>query len=334
MPKKRVLSRFVLGSTPKPDESFVGYVARASERIGFSSPATLFAASGSARLTNRPKESCLMGMASLCGVETAALRATTYGPPSRGNSVYKGSALPPPLVSSGAGRRRICPECFREKIYHRSFWDLTFVSICPYHRMLLCDRCQFCGRGLGWTGSTVSRCKCRGGDFRTMTATFVPDEQVTATASVMGLLGDAQYSKEASYVKTLAPFVDLEPGEIGDFLLRMSPSVLRPQALPFTLSWLRKPQHAPHETLTAGFEMARGWPDDFYSALGMPEEGFVSYTDPARVIGRLKAIELWLVKKVQDGRGMVIANALRAYRLGCQSTPDLQPFVRIRTRSR
>ena len=133
-------------------------------------------------------------------------------------------------------------------------------------------------------------------------------------------------------MKTLAPFVDLQPGEIGDFLLRISPSVLRPQAIPFTLSWVHRPQQAPHETLTAGLEIARGWPEKFFATLGRPEEGFVSYTDPAKAIGLLKAIELWLAKKVQDGRGLIIAEALSAYRAECQSDPNLRRLARTRFR--
>ena len=168
--------------------------------------------------------------------------------------------------------------------------------------------------------------------MRKMTAKAIQDRQVTATACVMGLLGDVRYSAEATSVRDLKPFTDLEPGEIGDFLLRISPSVLRQQARPFTLSWVRTPPNVPHETLTAGLEMARDWPESFYAAIGMPDEGFFRFTDPARVVDLLKAIELWLARKIQDGRGLIIAEAVHAYRMGCKFTPNQRPFVHLRTR--
>ena len=271
-------------------------------------------------------------MAKLCGVEVAALRATTYGPPSKSNSVvYQGSPMPRLLVSSQSSTRRICPDCLREDLYHRSCWDLEFADICPIHRVLLCTRCQACGRGLRWAGSTVSRCKCGGADFRKMTAPAIEDRQVTATAGVMGLLGDGRYSAEAASLKSLAPFTDLDPGEIGDFLLRISPSALRRQAVQFTLSWVRSPSTTPHEVLTAGLEMAREWPERFYAAIGMPSGGHFKFVDPTKALDLLGAIELWVAKKMGDGRGLIIADALQAYRRGCQLKPTQRPFVHLRS---
>ena len=101
MSKTRAPGRLVLGSKPKPDQSFVGFVARLSERVGFRSPYPPFREPGITPLTDCPKESGLKRMAELCGIEVAALRAITYGPPSKSNPViYQGSPLPKTLTSS------------------------------------------------------------------------------------------------------------------------------------------------------------------------------------------------------------------------------------------
>lgn len=154
-----------------------------------------------------------------------------------------------------------------------------------------------------------------------MTATAIPGDQATATACVMGLRGEARFEAEAASLKMLAPFTDLEPGEIGEFMLRISPSVIRRHGFPFTLSCVRANRYVPHETLTAGLEMARGWPDAFFATIGKADERY-DFIDPARVTRLLEAIEFWLSRKVVEGRGLIIAEAVRAYRAECQSRPD------------
>jgi hypothetical protein len=40
---------------------------------------------------------------------------------------------------------RYCPGCVAERQpYYRLEWRLAFVTVCPRHRLPLCDRCQYC----------------------------------------------------------------------------------------------------------------------------------------------------------------------------------------------
>lgn len=56
--------------------------------------------------------------------------------------------------------RRWCPSCLAENGAHRTWWDLTYVTSCPRHGMLLQDACV-CGRRTIWarSGSLIA-CQC------------------------------------------------------------------------------------------------------------------------------------------------------------------------------
>jgi len=55
--------------------------------------------------------------------------------------------IPPANVSIKSFGQQICPSCLQEdkKPYARTQWRLSFVTLCPIHRLLLVDRCTKCG---------------------------------------------------------------------------------------------------------------------------------------------------------------------------------------------
>lgn len=54
-------------------------------------------------------------------------------------------------------RRRICPECFRDKPWHLRAWQHRWMRTCPEHDLVLVDRCV-CGIPLSWR--YFERCGC------------------------------------------------------------------------------------------------------------------------------------------------------------------------------
>jgi len=64
--------------------------------------------------------------------------------------------------------RRVCPDCLRESPHHRFFWDLSFFSSCPHHKVDLIDRCS-CDQAkkLTWRDGRLYRGNCcTTGDIR------------------------------------------------------------------------------------------------------------------------------------------------------------------------
>ncbi len=56
--------------------------------------------------------------------------------------------------------RRWCPSCLAENGSHRTWWDLTYVTSCPRHGMLLQNACV-CGRRTIWARSaSLVACRC------------------------------------------------------------------------------------------------------------------------------------------------------------------------------
>lgn len=71
----------------------------------------------------------------------------------------------------------VCPECFGEDVYLRNFWEHTYVTACPAHRVQLVDRCQGCGEILTPNRQRIEQCPC-GYDLRTLTTAPANSSQI------------------------------------------------------------------------------------------------------------------------------------------------------------
>lgn len=71
---------------------------------------------------------------------------------------------------------QLCPKCLEEKGVIKKIWDLRSVTVCPTHRLLLCDICGQCGKPISWNRPSVFLCTCRF-DFRHSTVTLVDQEE-------------------------------------------------------------------------------------------------------------------------------------------------------------
>ncbi len=57
-------------------------------------------------------------------------------------------------------KRRVCRCCLAEAPYHRFWWDLRFIDVCPHHRLRLEDRCRCPNlHNLSWYDSKLGMCR-------------------------------------------------------------------------------------------------------------------------------------------------------------------------------
>jgi len=99
--------------------------------------------------------------AELTGVCESQLTSMMY-PPANGENSYRQLIfdLPLPQYMIRLNKAKICPDCLRESNYCRRIWDLSPVTVCPYHRCLLLDECPNCKKKISWIRSKVSVCSC------------------------------------------------------------------------------------------------------------------------------------------------------------------------------
>ena len=57
-------------------------------------------------------------------------------------------------------KSKICTQCFRESLYVRGIWGLTFYTACTRHKTLLIDRCPSCRKQLRWNRRVIRYCSC------------------------------------------------------------------------------------------------------------------------------------------------------------------------------
>lgn len=54
----------------------------------------------------------------------------------------------------------VCPSCLADEPHLRLYWEHTYATACPAHRIRLVDRCDGCGELLSPNRSHVDRCDC------------------------------------------------------------------------------------------------------------------------------------------------------------------------------
>lgn len=88
--------------------------------------------------------------------------------------------------------RRWCPACLAEDAYHRSWWDLTAVTACPFHAIELVDRCE-CDKPLRHGEHAIGQCRMAH-DLRAVHSDPVPEDQMGMDRYVvLRLLGTVRY---------------------------------------------------------------------------------------------------------------------------------------------
>ncbi|UZO92282.1 TniQ family protein [Roseomonas mucosa] len=175
-----------LGMGIVPGESIPGFLMRFAGRARFASADQLAAQVGLRQPGSAASGDDMSALAAISGADPSALDASAYRPTGRlAHHRYLGGELHREFID--LSRRRCCPACLAEAPIQRAVWDCALVTACPHHTLRLVDRCHRprC-RGLGWSGTDVTRCAC-GTDLRALAGTPVLADEVEANARVLAL---------------------------------------------------------------------------------------------------------------------------------------------------
>jgi TniQ len=55
---------------------------------------------------------------------------------------------------------KYCPDCLKEDLYHRLYWDLTFVTVCTKHKKYLFELCPVCYKKTRTSRIMQNKCTC------------------------------------------------------------------------------------------------------------------------------------------------------------------------------
>lgn len=173
-----------------------------------------------------------------------------------GEILLRGQQLHPRHWSVHSGRK-FCPRCLAGDLqksgdrlprqWHRAWWDVEALTLCPEHAVRLASRCLECDASLDFRFTHIGRCP-RGHDLSKQRSVAVRD--ISGTRYIAGRLG-------------AIPRVDcsiLDAAALGDAIEAM-------MLLGKVASAIRKPEPTGsperHEILNSGFEILAGWPDKF-----------------------------------------------------------------------
>lgn len=298
--------------TPSPDESLIGYLFRLAERHRTSSALTLATECGFKRLTNRPRLPWLRALASFARTPIELLQAISFGSMDEAGGKFRGLEFPISVFDRrGSSDRRVCPLCLAERRSHRALWDLIFIAACPVHHVKLVDTCLACAEPLKWRAAGLTRCGCNA-DITRMSTERVPRDLLRGTKAAYGLLGELEFEDDASYVRSLAPFIDLAPSEIVDFMWRVGLESaagrrnLFSSKQPGILAW------DAHVLMTRSLELAEDWPQSFFNLLKTMRAR--ASAEPGRSLQQsVGAVEKWL-RTLPQGHGSVVSVAIADYR--------------------
>lgn len=164
--------------------------------------------------------------------------------------------------------RRWCPCCWEDdlrappsgrhlhwNIYRRFWWDVAVVKTCPIHCTRLATTCMTCGTDVTWEAGSLTRCR-NGHSLLTCKGISIAGRETLADAYVVGRLGGMP--------RVDVPILDgLTLDEACDTMERLGVALLG--GATGALSKFPSERHA--EIHSAGFEIARDWPDAFNALL-------------------------------------------------------------------
>ena len=193
------------GLDPFADESLAGFVMRLAVNHEYSSPMQLLRPLelGLSTLRQAAREGTAHPfMAEYLALTPAELDKLSSGQ-GTGSRVL-GHELDRDLVVLGG--RKLCPVCIAEQPYHRAYWDLTVMTVCPVHAVRLLSHCTECHRALNWKVGPVTCCssqKCAA-DLRWAEAAHVPEGEMGGVRGLHRLLASGSCPEFADAVRRLS----------------------------------------------------------------------------------------------------------------------------------
>lgn len=304
---------------PIPDESLMGYIFRLARYRGLGSGIAQMADCGIDRPTNQPTREEMDALAASASMPVRRLQAISYGAPSHDEAFVTGHLVRRVLLDRrGAADRRVCPACLFESAHHRAMWDLRYVAVCPVHGCELLDVCPSCEEPLKWRGADLARCPCgQGLDSASLTLTPVPESDVTPTAGIYGVFGDARFEMQAAELRNVLPLSDLKPGDLADFVFRLGLERMGRRKKIFSAENPGELVWEAHVVLRRGLEAFSPWPDEFLCTLD-EMRGRWGSTPELSVILVVGAVERWLTT-LPDDTGRHIRQVVESYRETCRN---------------
>jgi hypothetical protein len=179
-------ARLVIRSSPRQDESLLGFLLRVSDANCYPGVGALL------RLANLPRTfltrpCALQDLASLLGgtVSLSQLEKWSYWPAVPKGIKFISSTVSP--VDINLIHPKVCPACLEESGIARQVWDLRIVATCWRHECYLVDHCSECGSRLTWRRKRLLRCDC-GSQLTRQAADSAPAAAIAFTLELEALL--------------------------------------------------------------------------------------------------------------------------------------------------
>lgn len=266
-------AKLLISRKPYPNESFMGYFLRLTERNGYDSLSWIFqivdvnykGARSACMLAFEAPES-LTGLAQLAGINLSELTQLTHprfsGNPSALLHYFFGQPVFHELIRPN--RPKICPDCLSESPYCRRAWEFSAVTACPTHRRLLIDECPKCKRRISWSRKNMTVCSCKF-DWRESPASPVVEQELRLTRHIYQLCG--------------LPVAEADPPKLPEPILRLSLNDFL-RALFFVAGQQRSISAATsrhlvaagksqnfHSILTKAYSVFEDWPTNYFRFL-------------------------------------------------------------------
>lgn len=129
-----------------------------------------------------------VALAALLGLDALELDRISYPTDEASRIRFAGHEIPRDFLT--LGRRRYCPRCLLEDAFHRMAWDLTIVTVCPWHALPLLEKCPGCGKTLKWRTNSLTRCPDRrcGADLRKAAMDPITDGRMAGVVATLDAL--------------------------------------------------------------------------------------------------------------------------------------------------
>jgi TniQ len=267
-----LLKPLIKTPAPFPDESFMGFLLRATEVNHYNHPFWILRLAGiKDKIYNEnyfvyKMPSSLNDISILTNTDIETLKnlmIKALGIPGGhyvGDYELFGQKLQHIWIN--LGDVKICPDCLKESMYIRKIWSVVAVTACPIHSTLLINRCPNCGQHIGWYRSAVSQCSCKF-DFRNSPIVKVGADGTRLARQIYEYCGLIK-ADELTIQSRKNPLYSLNMTEMLRILL-------------FVLCYYRNPVSRKlasglnigqlHSLLTKAYSTFENWPNEHYKFL-------------------------------------------------------------------
>jgi hypothetical protein len=160
---------------------------------------------------------------------------------------------------------KLCPNCLNENGYHRKIWNLSLVTICPFHNCLLVDICPKCNQFLRIYGDKVTICNC-GFDLLNAPLVEVAYDQTIITRLFYHALG---YNIEINQSLQKTPLFKMDAIEMINIIMYLAKHfVINNRVYRHRSIMSSKIENIlVHQLVVKIYEVFSNWPESFYEFL-------------------------------------------------------------------